>query len=175
MVVITDIFEDIVKRVSEKYGKHVNFQFGDWEYISGVLQTWSSSRDQAKKKYPVICLFSPFPEEKDEINGGSTAVIDFLIAKDTMPEYSNEKRRDVSFKQVLQPIYELFIQEIAKEKRFDPGFTPSIPHTYIENYRYGRIGVNGPDGTPFKDKIDAIDIKNLSIKIKKQKCYANRI
>lgn len=166
---ISVIFADIVSAVSVAYEKDVNYQFGDWDYISRVLKEWSSSPTLAKKRYPVICLFSPTDENKKIVNGKIEIYIDFLIAVDTLPHYSNEKRRVESFEKVLRPIYHLFLSEIQKEKRIDSGYTPTIQHSYTENYRYGRIGVNGPDGQPFADKIDAIDIKKLKITLKKQK------
>lgn len=171
---VSSIFGDIVKRVSDRYSeevdesKSVNFQFGDWQYISGILQEWSGSREMAKKKYPVICLFSPSDEYKSVVNGKTEIILDFLIATGTEASYSNDQRKEKSFKKVLLPIYHLFIEEIIKESRLDTGYRPDIPHTKTENYRYGRIGVNGPDGKPFSDKIDAIDIKNLKVTIKKR-------
>lgn len=159
------IFQDIVDRVSERLGTYVNFQFGDWPYISGVLQTLASSKSQAKKRYPVICLFLPSDQSRDV--AVSDLSLDFLIAVDTLASYTNEERRDKSFRACLIPIYELFIEEILKDKRLDKGYRPSVPHIYTENYRYGRIGVTGPEGKSFSDKIDAIDIKDLKVKLKK--------
>ena len=50
-----------------------------------------------------------------------------------------------------------------------------VPHSYIENYRYGRVGVIGEDGKPFSDFIDAIEMKNVNLTIKEVKCYGNRL
>ena len=34
---VNDIFADIVKKVSKRYGSNVSFLFGDWAYISNQL------------------------------------------------------------------------------------------------------------------------------------------
>lgn len=167
MTSITDIFEDVTKSVSAKLGCNVNFLFGDWSYISSVLSKWSSSRDTANSKYPAICLLSPFSENRDLPGKKADASLEFIIVTDTLANYTNEQRRELSFKKKLNPIYEEFLNQIKKHKRLDPGYNPSVPHQYTENYRYGRIGVLDADGKDFKDRIDAIEIKDLKITIKK--------
>lgn len=166
MIVITDIFADVVSRVAERYGKNVNFQYGDWAYISKTLTTWSQSPDTSRLKYPVICLFSPFEENKTDKDVYCNTSLDLLIAVDTLPEYSNEKRRIESFNSVLHPIYKLLIDELRKDRWLDFGYKNIVEHRYVDNYRYGNRGVDGPDGNPFKDRIDGIDIKDLKITVR---------
>lgn len=55
---INKIFEDVVKRVAEKYGSNVSFLFGDWAYISSQLTEWGKSSSTCKFKFPIICLYS---------------------------------------------------------------------------------------------------------------------
>lgn len=178
MIVIADIFADVVSRVAKRYGRNVNFQYGDWAYISKTLTAWSQSAETARLKYPVICLFSPFEEDKTNKDVYCTASLDLLIATDTLPEYSNEKRRIESFDKVLHPVYGLFVEELRKDNRLDFGYKEVIKHRYTDNYRYGNRGVEGPDGNPFKDRIDGIDIKNLEITVRNKirgGMYGNRI
>lgn len=178
MIVITDVFADVVDRVSDRYGKNVNFQYGDWAYISKTLTEWSGSPETARLKYPVICLFSPFDEDKTSKDIYCSTSLDLLIAVDTLPEYPNEKRRIESFNKVLHPIYELFIDELRKDAYLDFGYKGIVEHKYTDNYRYGNRGVNGPDGNPFKDRIDGIDIKDLKITVRnkiKGGMYGTRI
>ena len=53
---INEIFREISKRVSDKYGKNVSYMFGDWDYISDQLTAWSRSPETSKLKFPIICL-----------------------------------------------------------------------------------------------------------------------
>lgn len=172
-VSVNRMFADIVERVSEKYGAHVAYQFGDWEYISNQLVLWGKSPATSPLKYPIICLLSPYEEDRTEVQ--EHVSLEFIILVNTQKNYSNEDREEISFERVLRPIYRIFIEEISRDGRFVSNYRGIVPHRYTENYRYGRVGVLGPDGKPFRDFIDAIEIKNLELTIKKVKCYGKRI
>lgn len=178
MIVITDLFADIVKRVSERYGSNVSYMFGDWDYISSELTAWSKSPETAKLKYPAVFLYSPFDEDRKKDSFQCSASLDMLIAVNTLSEYTNEDRSVVSFDKCLRPIYGLLIEELKSDRWLDFGYKNIVEHMYTENYRYGRRGVNGSDGNPFNDRIDGIDIKNLNIKVRNKirgGMYGNRI
>lgn len=170
---VNRIFAEIVGRVSEKWGKNVSYLFGDWSYISNQLTVWGKSPNTSPLKFPIICLYSPFTEERDAED--VRVSLEFIIMVNTEKNYSNEDRESISFDKVLRPIYRLFMDEIRGDRRFASDYRGIVPHQYTENYRYGRVGVLGPDGKPFRDFIDAIEIKNLDLTIKKEKCYGKRI
>lgn len=178
MTVITDLFADIVKRVSEKNESNVSYMFGDWDYISSELTLWSKSPETAKLKYPAIFLYSPFDEDRSDEEFQCKASIDMLIAVNTISEYTNEERSIISFDKCLRPIYNILIEELKNDRWLDFGYKNIVKHRYTENYRYGRRGVSGPDGNPFNDRIDGIDIKNLEITVRNKirgGMYGNRI
>ena len=163
-----------MKRTSEVYGKPINFLFGDWTYMSNILTMWSKSPSLAAKKYPVVCLFAPFDEDKTNGRYSCTTRIDLLIATQTKSEYTNEQRIEKSFVPVLRPIYEAMIEQLKKHPLLD--FDKDVvAHTYSENMRYGSRGVMMSDGKPFNDYIDGIDIKSLFIKIKKYNCRYGKL
>lgn len=169
MTSINDLFREIAGRVSERYGRHVEFQFGDWDYIANVLQVMSTSSTTSGKRYPIICLRSPYSETRD---GKSRVVsLELLIAVNTLKEYTNEQREATSFVEVLRPIYTLLMEEIGSHRMIKSNYAGMPRHEYSENYRYGRKGVEGADGKPFRDFIDAIEITNLSLTIKDLSCY----
>lgn len=170
---VNRMFAEIVGRVSEKWGRNVAYLFGDWSYISNQLTVWGKSPNTSPLKFPIICLYSPFTEERDAEE--ARVSLEFIIMVNTEKIYSNEDRESISFDKVLRPIYRLFMDEIRGDRRFVSDYRGVVPHQYTENYRYGRVGVMGPDGKPFRDFIDAIEIKNLDLTIKKVKCYGKRI
>lgn len=170
---VNRMFAEIVGRVSEKWGRNVSYLFGDWSYISNQLTVWGKSPKTSPLKFPIICLYSPFTEERDAED--ARVSLEFILMVNTEKDYTNEDRELISFDRVLRPIYRLFMGEIRGDRRFASDYRGVVPHQYTENYRYGRVGVLGPDGKPFRDFIDAIEIKNLELTIKKEKCYGKRI
>ncbi len=174
MTSVNEIFREIVGRVSERYGSHVSYLWGDWDYISNQLELWSQSKKKAPFKFPIVCLYSPFTEDRREEK--SQVSLELIVMVNTLKDYTNEEREQVSFEKVLRPIYHLLMEEIAKDKRFVSNYRDIVPHRYTENYRYGRVGVAGPNGKPFRDFIDAIEIKEVDLTIKKTTCcYGKRI
>lgn len=173
MISVNELFRDIVGRVSERYGKHVEFQFGDWDYIANVLQTMSTSATTMGMRYPIVCLRSPYTEVRE----GKTRDVnlELLIAVNTLKEYTNEQREKTSFEEVLRPVYSLLMEEINGDKHVKSSYTGAVKHEYTENYRYGRKGVEGADGKPFRDFIDAIEIQNLGLRIKEISCYGDKV
>ncbi len=167
---INKLFEEVVQSVSEQYGHNVSYLFGDWAYICGILTTWGMSGETAPYKYPTICLLSPFTEDRTEED--TEVSLEFILMVDTLKGYTNEQREEESFEKVLRPIYRLFMETLRKNSSVR--YVKHIPHTYTENYRYGRLGVIGADGRPFSDFIDAIELKNVKLTIKNVKCYGNR-
>lgn len=175
MTSVNEVIRDVVKRVSERYGSNVSYLWGDWEYISNQLELWSQSKKKAPFKFPIICLYSPYTEDKREKD--SKVQLEFIIMVNTLKDYTNEERESVSFEQVLRPIYRLLMEELAGDRNFVRNYRDIVPHRYTENYRYGRVGVAGPNGKPFRDFIDAIEIKDVELTIKEKCCcsYGKRL
>lgn len=177
MMSVNEIMREIVRRTSEGCGRHVSFLFGDWDYISDTLKAWGKSQATAKGKFPIVCLYSPYTEDR---TGDSPSVsLSLLIAVNTRKDMENEERENVSFKLVLRPIYRELMSRLKKASDLiEPPYginARTVPHMYTENYRYGRKGVRSGDGTPFCDYIDAIEITDLRITVKKDRCHANRL
>lgn len=164
MMAVNDIMRGVVGRVSERSGHNVSFLFGDWNYIADQLTVWSNSAATACFKFPLVCLYSPYSEEREKKDRELT--VDLGIFVNTLKEYTNEQREATSFVQVLRPVYELFMEELNNDPYIFSSYTGFHKHTYTENYRYGRKGVDDGEGKPFRDFIDAIEITNLSLTIK---------
>lgn len=167
---VTDILKEVVGRVSECYGEEVNFLWGDWTYIANQLTIMSATPETARYKYPVICLFSPFTEDRTNRRWASQTSVDLLIATSTLSRYTNEEREEKSFRAILRPLYGLLVEQMKKHPLldFERGH---VSHDYSENYGYGSRGVMMSEGKKFNDLIDGIDIRNLSLTIKKRNCY----
>ena len=173
---VTVIMREITARTATAYGRNISFLGGEWDDIADKRKTWGKSRKTAGMKFPIICLYSPFTEDR---TGRQPKVsLSLLIAVNTLKDMTNEEREKVSFEGVLRPIYREFIRQVSlAHDMVEPpyGRGASVPHRYTENYRYGRKGVSSGDGTPFCDYIDTIEITDLEITVKNKECYAKRL
>lgn len=182
---ITKIFEDVVSRVPDglniaytDYNEqpievdepHVNYVFGNTQYVKTSLDEMSKGRFLVDEKLPMIALFTPVVEDRGNPDYYATVKVNVLIACKTNRDWSNEQRRDYSFVKVLRPLYERFIEELRADGRFDFGYRGAIPHSYSENFSYGRYGAFTTTGEEVSEPIDAIDIRNLELKITHQNC-----
>lgn len=165
---VHDIIGDIVKATAEAMGRNISYLYGDWDYISNILTRWNGSPETAAMKYPIICLYSPYPEKR-QLEGKWVRLdvtLEMLILCNTQKDYLNEERDAITFGEVLRPVYEEFIRQLMKDASVVKNYSGYPSHTYTENYRYGRLGVLTSDNRPFRDFIDAIELTNLSLTFK---------
>lgn len=148
----------------------INYIFGNAQYVKDQLDTMSKSVTTNDMKFPLIALFCPFKEQRDIPGYFSKATIQILIACSSSKEWSNEERLVRSFQNILRPIYERLKAELRADGRIDFGYEDLMPHDYSENYSYGRYGAHTGTGDALSERIDAINISNLELKIKNPSC-----
>ena len=150
----------------------VNYMFGNDMYIKEQLDSLSKSPQSAdrKPKFPLVALFTPVIETRDSADYQMKAKVNILIACSSRQEWSNEQRLTTSFVNILRPVYECLMSALKSDGRFIINYDGVIPHTYSENYSYGRYGAYTQSGTPLSEPIDAINVGNLEIKIKNINC-----
>lgn len=164
---VNAIVAEAVRDAAKRYGSDISFLFGDWAYITSRLEIWGRDAVTAEKKYPVICMLSPFDEDRTDRE--TTVSLEFIILVNTRKDYDNGQREAQSFQTVLRPVYEAFMESLGHSRHVR--FVPHIPHVYRENYRYGRLGVIGDAGRVFSDYVDAIELRNVKLKLKDFRCY----
>lgn len=113
---IVEIFSDICKRVSSEVGYDVNYIFGDSTYIREAILTQKKIPQTATKRFPLIGLYTPFVEDKTDSKVYCKADVNIIIAVNTLKDYTNEQRIEVSFKGLLRPLYDALIKEMGAEK-----------------------------------------------------------
>lgn len=181
---IIEIFKDVVAKVSEDLlilytdskgevveikNPKMNYIFGSGQYIKDQLDTYSKSGD-ASDKFPLIALFCPVKENRDNVDYYSEAKVSLLIACSTSRDWSNEQRHVTSFKNILRPIYKRLLEVILEDDRFDWGYKEKVKHIYLENYSYGRYGAYTESGEAVSEPIDAINISSMEIIINNPNC-----
>ena len=150
----------------------VNFVWGDSAYIREYLLSLKKSSSTAAYRFPVIGLYSPFDERKN--NGVVSASVNLILAVNTLVGYTNEQRMEVSFEKVLRPLYSEFLKALEGSKSFNVPYK-GFDHTYVENFSFGKRGALDVDGKETDEKIDVIEIKNLDLTLKPFDCYENRL
>lgn len=173
---IIDAFKDIViPGMNKGRAVPVNFIWGDSSYIRDYLMKMKKSGSTAPYRFPLIGLYSPFDELRDSEDYRCKVSVNFILAVNTLPGYTNEQRHEISFRSVLRPLYEDFMKALKDSRLFEMPFEDGFAHRYTENYSFGVRGALDVDGKEMDEKIDAIEIKNLELTLKNLNCYANRL
>lgn len=146
----------------------INYVFGNAQYVKHSLDELSA--EQSAMKFPLIVLFSPFKEHRDSPDYYTRAKVRVLIACSSARKWNNEQRLETSFKSILRPIYESFIEALKEDGRLDFGYDDHVSHEYSENYSYGRYGAFTGTGEEVSEPIDAINLSNLELKVKQPNC-----
>lgn len=163
---VTDINGDIKEINCPK----INYVFGNARYVKDRLDELSNTSHGNEIKFPLIALFCPFAEQRNSPDYHSKAKVRILIACSSRQQWSNEERLETSFRNILRPIYNKFIEALKKDGRFDFGHKDIVSHEYSENYSYGRYGAHTSTGDAVSEPIDAINISNLELTVKKINC-----
>lgn len=173
-IVIVDLLASIVSRVQADYrvlkGNNaltVTYMHGPVEEIEANLVEIAKAQGlpgyTGAKKYPLIAVFQDFPEVHNPA-GGYYADVNLpivLIANLTSNTYKADKRYAENFKPILYPLYELFLQQMAKQPEI-VGKDPNLfDHTKFDRLYYGKRSL----GTQVSDYVDAIEIQNLKFTV----------
>lgn len=182
---IIEIISDVVAKTSEgcvititdDEGTHhaiecpeIHYVFGNGKYVKDNLDELSRIDGGDELKFPLIALFCPFIERRDSPDWYTRAKVRLLIACPSSADWSNEMRLETSFQNILRPIYNSLLIALKVDGRFDFGYNGHVDHEYSENYSYGRYGAVAENGEKVSEFIDAINITNLELKVKLQKC-----
>lgn len=177
MISVTKLVGSLVKEASKDLVIHMNgetvenpelnYIFGNSVYIKDMLDNYSKGN---VGKFPLVALFTPVRENKGLSGYESSVKLNILIACSSTKDYTNEEREELSFENILRPIYTRLIEVIKDDVRIDSGYGGQVPHEYSENYSYGRYGAYTESGEEVSEPIDAINIRSLDIKINFSSC-----
>lgn len=174
---LPDIMEGVVTRVSDAFfaratdpfkvffDKGIQKQVGRSIYQKGLDKT---------DTFPLVWLVMPFTEKRGDASVFSEDSCTIIIAMPTDNKYTQSDRDLYTFKPRLIPIYEVLLQEIARERWFILQGPNKISHTRIFRPYWGGGDVSGADSDNlFKKKVDAIAITGLQLKLNYQNCNQN--
>ena len=183
---IPDIFKDVVAKVSTALTTPVGlvpailttpvyFNYGHYADVLKDLKAKDGGITTQDKKYPLIWLVMDYVEKKG-IDLGLQAQIPnltILIVTPTTPTDNIADKMVKNFVPILYPIYQELLTQISKEVRLKNSIVSQINHEKIDRPYWGlNSGINGSNGEAnlFNDFIDAIEIRNLDISVKRKIC-----
>lgn len=167
-VYIVDVLENIVKDIATQLGIDVYYQYGSIQEIIENLKTMTTVGLGTDKKYPLVALLTDI-EENSSSNTEiySECNVNILIFNVTDNRYLAPERTTNSFKPILCPIYEQLLESINNSLEIHSDYNGVIEHSHYLRYYWGRVNETE---NPFSDYIDAIEIKNMKLKIKNKNC-----
>jgi hypothetical protein len=179
MITVVDFFADTVRKTSDRVKTLITdekiketgvfYQYGHIEEIKNVLNAMSQTAAQRTRKYPAILLLQDFVERKSYQMHIETEVnLQLLIVMGSDTNYPASARYDKVFKPVLYPVYDSLMKSLYRDSRLATEYG-GIPHNKIDrpNISGFQIRIQGKTEQLFYDCLDAIEINNLNLKIKK--------
>jgi len=166
---IPALFQKIVNDLNTRLSTTYNFLYGPVHEIVSTLKDMSLNAEQCAGKYPLIALLTDIEERRD--NPGFYAEINanLIIATITEQSYVASQRYSQILIPLLMPIYSELLSQIIISRYFMAEDTSLVPHTKVDRLNWGHSQLFSDDqgGVDF---IDAIEIKNLNLKIKNLNC-----
>lgn len=165
---IEEEIEQVVARTAIAYGSAIQYMYGHPLEIVDRLKDMTNSPKQPAK-FPLVCLFTDIPIMDAGLGYYGKVKLHIIICTLTEPSYFSPERKQKSFLPVLYPIYNNFMDQLYKHRGF--AFANRyIPHTHIDRYYWGKEGLYGNTSNIFNDYLDAIEIKELEIKMYPANC-----
>ena len=146
------------------------FMFGHPVEVSRILNEKTDDSVYKFQKYPLIVLKMDFEEVVGldiEYPSLNLAILSFTDSK-----YTAEQRIENIYKPVLAPLYDRLFQELENAGIFfwNEGDLRSPDHSRILRPFYGTEGPQGNSKYIFDDPLDAIEIKNLKLRLEEKNC-----
>jgi hypothetical protein len=169
-VIVFDIFKDIVSKmkVYDANGSliYLNFQAGRTKQVLKTLNDFDESSSLKNKKYPLIALFFPFVETRNESGFYSKLKIPKIsisYLSDGTSDISARFSENGTFKTYLYPCYYELLKQISFNKNVIEQDKDILRHKKIDN-----PGVI-PIAQGSTDYIDSIDILDLELTLTQTK------
>lgn len=118
-------------------------------------------KDQ-KDRFPLIFLNSPTIDIKIKGELGYATLGQIIIATSSLPNLTSDIREIQSFMTILRPLCNMFLDSLRTLGMINEETEINIK----EHFFYGSSDKDGVSGNLFSNYVDAIEIKNLKIKLK---------
>jgi len=167
MLYLPNIFQEIVGKVNEVTAAKtqpfsVFFEYGLFQDVSKKVYA------AGQTNYPLVWLMMPYDERPTMI--GTDVSCTLIIAMPTDVNYSMAQRENINFFPRLFPIYEELLIQISRSRKLMNTRLEMIEHTKrVLPYWGGDEGGNNTANFS-KHYVDAVQIRDLKISVRKQYC-----
>jgi len=176
-VYVIDIIRDVVAATQTKVLaelqeanpliQSLNFIPGTPLEITDVLDVMAKQPTLETKTFPLVGLFIPITENKGEAIGiDGIDRLRICIAMTSNATIRTPERYTKNFKPILYPIYYEFLNQLDLDKRILKTDSNGFRHRKIDWPYYNPEG----EKNAFNNFVDAIEIKDLELKIKLSNC-----
>lgn len=177
IISIPTIMRGVVTRIRNNEGNYnigtysndaPYFNFGSHQYIANILDQKDKSPSHYNKLYPFVGLVLDIEENrKPRLNTYAELNLTIVLATgfNKKAELTNEQREQVSFKDVLYPLYEDLLVQMYNTNQFtipEGSSGLDIPHKKYDLYYLGHQPENQNQWNRFVDAIE-LKITNLNL------------
>lgn len=167
---LPDIMQGIVARVDAAFSARPIDPFNVF-FDKGIHSQVSRNVYANPNNFPLVWLVMNFVEKRGNPLIWGEISCNLTLAMPTDNKFTQQQRDDISFLPRLIPIYDVLMQEIARERWFSFSGPGKIDHFRMLRPYWGGGDVNGTDSPNlFKKQIDAITISGLKLIVKLQNC-----
>lgn len=164
--ILSEIIKGVVARVSVITEADPDDPFAV-SFAVGPENEVAKEIDAATVTFPVVWLVEKGESRKAKVQDTyGIGTFDIVIGTESDNTWTMDQRIDQNFKPRLWPIYELFIQELKKEKNLNSPY--KIDHTKYNLYYWGGGPPNTTDNERvlFQKRIDAVLMEGVIMGIK---------
>ena len=144
------------------------FMHGHYLEIANTLNEKSTGTGLlAYQKFPAIILIQDFKETRDSIKYYSHLTdLTVIIATASRPEWKAADRYTYTFKPVLYPLVERFLQALELSGYFDIGMW--LKHTRTDRLFWGTPSTYGTKEFIFNESVDCVQLDFPDLKVSKR-------
>lgn len=133
--------------------------------VNEQLTEKDEAPDYKNQKFPLIILALDAPEQKGIPNTDSECEVNLMLCTLTEQNWNVTERRTNNFDPILQPLYDKFIEKLLINKDVRGSIKEDFLHVKTDAYNLGKTQVYGNAGLLTRDRVDAIIIEGLPLKI----------
>lgn len=165
---VVDAFTELCDLVNESWrddtGQTIYSMYGHRKEIANRLLEKGKDKVYKYQKYPLIALNMPFVEEVQQ-DSLITVRLNIAIMSFTETSYISEQRYEKVFVPLLEPLYDLLLEQIQESGIFHNIGVPV--HDRVDRLYWGN---EQRESHIFNDPLDAIELLNLELKILNENC-----